>query len=142
MAPLSDLLHRFRRFGTPPGPPSAGLGVPARPGEALAAELLPIFAAVDEIESDARAIAEAAAPEAERVLAAGRAEAERIRDDGIREAERVRAEVAAAGELAAQAELARIAADSEREVARIQEVSAARRDALVAQVVARVRGAA
>src|SRR5512140_1462343 len=110
MAPLADLLHRFRRFGTPPGPPSAGLGVPARPGESLAAELLPVFSAVDEIEAEAQAIAASAEPEAARVLAAGREEAARIRAEGIREAERARAQVVAASEREAAAELARIAA--------------------------------
>jgi hypothetical protein len=140
MAPLSDLLHRFRRFGTPPGPPSAGLGVPARPGESLAAELLPLFSAVDEIEAEAQAIAASAEPEAERVLAAGREEAARISADGTQEAERARAQVAAASERETAAELARIAAAAELEVARIAEVSAARRDALVRQVVERVRG--
>lgn len=141
MASLSELLHRFRRLGVPPGPPAAGLGVPARAGEALAAELLPVFAAVDVIANDARAISESAEPQAQRTIAAGHLEAARIRQDGARRAERERATVAAAHERSSQAEFARIAAEAEREVARIGEVVAARRAALASRVVDRLRGA-
>jgi hypothetical protein len=141
VASLSELLHRFRRLGLPPGPPAAGLGVPARAGEALAAELLPVFAAVDVIESEARAISESAEPQAQETIAAGREEAARIREDGARRAEAERAAVAASCERSSQAELARIAAEAEREVSRIGEVAAARRAALAVKVVDRVRGA-
>jgi vacuolar-type H+-ATPase subunit H len=140
VASLSELLHRFRRLGVPPGPPAAGLGVPARAGEALAAELLPVFAAVDVIASDARAISESAEPQAQETIAAGRQEAARIRQDGERRAERERAEVAESHERSAQAELSRIAAEAEAEVSRIGEASAGRRAALAARVVDRLRG--
>jgi vacuolar-type H+-ATPase subunit H len=140
VASLSELLHRFRRLGVPPGPPAAALGVPARAGEALAAELLPVFAAVDVIASDARAIFESAEPQAQETIAAGRQEAARIRQDGVRRAERERAAVAASHERSSQAELSRIAAEAEREVSRIGEVAAARRAGLASRVVDRLRG--
>lgn len=140
VASLSELLHRFRRLGLPPGPPAAGLGVPARAGEALAAELLPVFAAVDEIASDARAISEAAEPQARQTIAAGRQEAARIRQDAARRAESERAAVAEAHERDSQAELARLAAEAEREVSRIGEVAAEHRAALTARILEHVRG--
>lgn len=140
MTSLSELLHRFRRLGVPPGPPAAGLGVPARAGEALAAELLPVFAAVETIANDARAISESAEPQAEQTIAAGREEAARIRQDGVRRAEEERAAIAAARERASRAELSRIAAEAEREVSRIGEAAAARRAELAARVVDRLRG--
>lgn len=140
VASLSELLHRFRRLGMPPGPPAAGLGVPARAGEALAAELLPVFAAVDVIASDARAISESAEPQMQQTIAAGRQEAARIRQDGTARAEEERAAIAASHGRSSQAELSRIAAEAEREVTRIGEVAAARRAAIAARVVDHLRG--
>jgi vacuolar-type H+-ATPase subunit H len=142
MPALSDLLRRFRRLGTPPGPPAAALGVPARAGASLAAELLPVFAAVDLVEDEARAIRDSAAPEAEQAIAAARAHAARVRADGARRAESERAEVVAVHEDGSRAELARIAAGAEDEAARIASVAAARRPDLVARIVDHVRGAA
>jgi vacuolar-type H+-ATPase subunit E/Vma4 len=113
--------------------------VPARAGEALAAELLPVFAAVDVIADEANAIAESAEPEAERAVLAGHEQAARIREDGARRAEEQRGLVAAARERSVQAELARIAGEADREVARIAEVAAPRRSVLVAEVVDRLR---
>ena len=140
MAPLSDLLRRFRRLGVPPGPPAAGLGVPPRAGEALTAELIPVFEAVDVIADEASAVSASAEPEAQRAVSAGRDEAARIRADGARRAEQERAAVAAASERSLQAELARIAGEAEREVSRIVEVAAARRAVLAARAVDRLRG--
>jgi len=142
MPALSDLLRRFRRLGTPPGPPAAGLGVPARAGASLAAELLPVFAAIDLVEDEARAIRDTAGPEAEEAIAMARAQAAGLRADGARRAESERADVAAAQEDGSRAELARIAADAEAEAARIASAAAARRPDLVARIVDHVRGAA
>lgn len=142
MPAFSDLLNRFRRLGTPPGPPAAGLGVPARAGASLAAELLPVFAAVDLVEDEVRAIRESAEPEAQEVIAAARAQAARIRSDGARQAESERAAVMEACERDSHAELARIAANAEAEAERIAGTAAARRAELVARAVDHVRGAA
>lgn len=139
MAGLFDLLHRFRHLGAPPGPPAAGLGVPARAGESLAGELLPVFTAVDAIVNDARSIADSALPEAQRALAIARQQAARIVEDGAVRADAERVAVTKAAELRSQVELARIAAEAEGEVGRIAEVASARRGALVARVVDRVR---
>ena len=139
MAPLSDLLRRFRRLGVPPGPPAAGLGVPPRAGEALTAELLPVFEAVDVIEDEASAISGSTEPEAQQAIASGREEAARIREDGARRAEYERAAVAAASERSLQAELARIEREAEREVSRIGEVAAPRRAVLAARAVDHLR---
>ncbi len=114
--------------------------MPAHPGEALAAELLPAFAAVDVIADEANAIGQSAEPEAERAVLAGHEQAARIREDGARRAEEERALVAVARQRSVQAELARIADEADREVARIAEVAATRRPALVADVVDRLRG--
>ena len=140
MPAFSDLLNRFRRLGTPPGPPAAGLGIPARAGASLAAELLPVFAAVDLVEDEARAIRESAGPEAQEAIAAGRLQAAGIRADGARRAESERAEAIATRERGSRAELARIAADAESEAARIAATAAARRPELIARVVDHVVG--
>jgi hypothetical protein len=134
-----DVLHRFRHLGAPPGPPAAGLGVPARAGESLAGELLPVFTAVDAIVDDARSISDSALPEAQRAVAIGREQAERILEEGAARADEERAAVTTTAELRSQAELSRIAAEAECEVRRIAEVAGARRGALVARVVDRVR---
>ena len=142
MPALSDLLNRFRRLGAPPGPPAAGLGVPARAGASIAAELLPVFVAVDLVENEASAIRDAAEPAARELVAAAREEAARIRADAARRAERERAAAVAACEADSRDELARIARDADAEAARILGAAAARRPELVARVVDHVRGAA
>ncbi|GEM_PF-5020621 len=84
MRPVAGWLERFRRPA----------GVPAGAGDELAAELRPVFAALDEVEEEARALRAEAEREVERRLEAGAAEAERLlaRWRGRAEAERARAE--------------------------------------------------
>ena len=85
MRPVGSVLERFRRAAA----------VPAAAGDTLEAELMPVFAALDEIDAEAEQIRAAARREAERRLAAARADAERIVERYRRRAakvERARAE--------------------------------------------------
>lgn len=137
---LGDFLRRFRPVGTPGAAASAG--VPAdRVGE-LAAELAPVFAALE----DTRA-------EAERIRAAGQRQADARRDAAAEEARGVLVEaerqVGAEREAAAAAALAAFdaerevaMADAEREVRRIRDRAESRRAEMVARVLSCVWAAA
>ena len=142
MPPLAALLERFRRLGGPPGAPAIGLGVPGRPGEAVAAELAPVFAAIDRIEAECDRLEARAADEAARLRAEADAGCERIRADGRASAEAERRRIAAlrADELAAQ--LDGIARDGAAEAARIAALAQARADALARTLVARLQASA
>lgn len=128
--PLSGLLERFRRTG----------GVPAAVGGDLASELAPVFAALDEIESEAAAVRrDAGAQRADREARLER-EIGKILADALTEAERTRDEAFDAAHRAAEAEAAAIIAEGDREAAAIREDGAARLPSLVDEVVARVAG--
>ena len=86
MPSLADLLHRFRRLGSPPGAPAAGLGVPEQPGATITGELVQVFSAVDELQSDADRIVQEAESQATAERDLARREAARIREDAEREA--------------------------------------------------------
>ncbi len=90
MPSLADLLHRFRRLGSPPGAPAAGLGVPEQPGATIAGELVQVFGGIDELQRDADRIAEEAESRAAAERHLARREAARIREDAEREAVTVR----------------------------------------------------
>jgi hypothetical protein len=142
MPPLAALLERFRRLGGPPGAPAVGLGVPGRPGEAVVAELAPVFAAIDRIEAECDRLDSHATAEAARLVAEAEAEAERIRADGRTRAEAERRRIAArrADELAAQLE--GIARDGAAEAARVAALAQERADALARTLVARLQASA
>ncbi|HET8652509.1 MAG TPA: hypothetical protein VFM13_08050 [Gaiellaceae bacterium] len=125
MRPVSNWLDRFRRPG-----------VPAAASEELDAELLPVFATLDEIEEEAAAIRIAADAEAARRIEAAAFEAERIlvrwRRDA--EAERVRAEADRREAVAGEARSIELRAEAE--AAELRERGLERMPALVATVLA------
>ena len=90
MPSLADLLHRFRRLGSPPGAPAAGLGVPEQPGATITGELVQVFGAIDELQCGADRIVGEAESQAAAHRDLARREAARIREDAEREASRVR----------------------------------------------------
>jgi vacuolar-type H+-ATPase subunit H len=124
--PVASWLERFRRPA----------GVPAAATEELEAELMPVFAALDAIETDAGAIRAAAAAEASRRVDAAVVEAERLLVDWRRKAEveRANAQAARRGAIASQARS--IEAEAEQEAARIRARGRERIPELVADVVA------
>lgn len=128
MRPVSTWLERFRRPG-----------VPAAASEELDAELMPVFAELDEIEQEAASIRLEADREAAARVETADAEAAKIfaRWQAEAEAERVRAEAerreALAGEARSIERLARA------EAARLRERGLERMPALVAAIVACIR---
>jgi vacuolar-type H+-ATPase subunit H len=128
--PVASWLERFRRPA----------GVPAAATEELEAELMPVFAALDAIETDAGAIRAAAAAEASRRVDAAVVEAERLLVDWRRKAEveRANAQAARRGAIASQARS--IEAEAEQEAARIRARGRERIPELVADVVACITG--
>ncbi len=125
MRPVSVWLERFRRPG-----------VPAAASEELDAELLPVFARLDEIEEEAAALKLEAEQEATRRLDAASAEAERILARWKRQAEveRVHAETKRREALARDART--IELHAEAEAAALRERGLTRIPALVASVIA------
>lgn len=125
MRPVRVWLDRFRRPG-----------VPAAAGEELDAELLPVFATLDEIEEEAAAIRLEADAEAGRRLEAAAHEAERILTWWSRQAEteRVRAEAGRREALASEARSIELQARAEADEVRKRGLE--RLPTLVAAVIA------
>jgi hypothetical protein len=128
IGPIAGLLERLRRTG----------GVPAAASDDVAAELAPVFAALDELEErvarvdararDARARFDAETEEEiERMMADARVRAAAERDDALRAALR-----------AADTDAAALVRAAEADAQRIREAGSARTQAVVAKVVARV----
>ena len=128
MRPLASWLERFRR-------PAA---VPEAAGESLAAELMPVFSALDEIDEDAARVRAAAEAEAERRIDAAERAAEAVVAAALARApvERARSEAVRLAELedSARAVEAAAQADAEAVLARGRELI----PGLVQRVVARV----
>ena len=125
MRPVSNWLDRFRRPG-----------VPAAASEELDAELLPVFATLDEIEEEAAAIRIAADAEAARRIEAAAFEAERILVRWRREAEAERVRAEADRREAVAGEARSIELRAEAEAAELRERGLERMPALVATVLA------
>lgn len=123
MRPVSNWLDRFRRPG-----------VPAAASEELDAELLPVFATLDEIEQEAAAIRIEADAEAARRIEAAALEAERILVRWRREAEAERVRAEADRREAVASEARSIELRAEAEAAELRERGLERMPALVATV--------
>ncbi|HEU6444377.1 MAG TPA: hypothetical protein VFL61_04895 [Gaiellaceae bacterium] len=123
MRPVSNWLDRFRRPG-----------VPAAASEELDAELLPVFATLDEIEQEAAAIRIEADAEAARRVEAAALEAERILVRWRREAEAERVRAEADRREAVASEARSIELRAEAEAAELRERGLERMPALVATV--------
>jgi hypothetical protein len=128
MRPVSTWLERFRR-------PAA---VPAAATDDLGSELMPIFAALQEIEDEARRVHEDAEREAARRVEAASVEAEEILAKSRRRAEAERATAEAARRAVIADETRAIELEAEVEARRIRDVGRQRIPSLVAAVVARI----
>ena len=130
MRPVGSVLERFRRAAA----------VPAAAGDTIEAELMPVFAALDEIDAEAEQIRAVARREAERRLAASSVEAERIVERHRRRAEAERARAEAERREEATREAHTIEATAREEAARILSRGRERIPALVAEVVGSLTG--
>ena len=135
MTSAREWLDRFRRLAAAPAVPA----VPAVPSEEPAPELAPVFAALDEIDEEARALREEAEREAARDLQAASVEIEDLlaRWQDRAEAERARAETEQRE--AAARELRAIERDAAAEAERLRARGLERIPALLEEIVACVR---
>ncbi len=129
MRPVSTILDRFRRAA----------GVPAAPAEDLAAELRPVFAALDDLEAEAEQLREAAHARAEKRLASARDEAAATTAQYRERAETERGRAAAERRRATEEEIRLALQTAEAEARQIRERGAARVPAFVAAVLACVQ---
>ena len=129
---MSTILDRFRRAAA----------VPAPVGDDLARELVPVFAALDEIEGDCERVRRDAALAADQLIAAARGEAAVGSTRGREEAEAARAEAEDERRRAREEEAGRLTEEAAAETARIREQGKARLPKLVDAVVACVRAEA
>lgn len=131
-SPLRDFLDRFRRVA----------GVPAEAAEDTAAELAPVFALLDPLETELEEIAAAAERRRQRLLEEASTEAALTLADAHEQGEAEHAEALKIGRRAAAAPAADIVAAAEREAEAIRARGRERIPDLVAQVLACVREAA
>ena len=135
-----DLLNRFRPSGTPG---AAGVaGVPADRTAGAAAELAPLFAALESTERECQALLDRTAVEARRIRRQGEEEAQRLVVEARERQSAERAAVVAELRDHRAAEGAATAAEAERRAAEIRDLSAARTAGCVVDVVAAVRALA
>jgi hypothetical protein len=137
---LSDILRRFRPAATPG--PAAPAGVPVDRVHEAAAELAPVFAALQPSVVAAADALTAARAEAERRERAATEEAERIVADAQARVPAVQAEAAADEVAALDEQCAALERDAREEASRVHAVATAHRPPLVASLVARVWTAA
>lgn len=121
---LRSFLDRFRRVA----------GVPAAVTDDLAAELAPLFAALDDLEVEAAGIEQSAAEAAANRAHGASEEIQQIKSDAAGQAEAERADGIKAGRRAAEAEAAKIIRVAEIEAERIRSEGRQRLPALVAEV--------
>ena len=132
LRPVGSWLERFRRAAA----------VPAAVGDDLEAELMPVFAALAELEREAEGLRAAAVHDGERRRAAAAAEAERILVEARRNAAAERARAEEERRCAATSEAAAIEAAGRAEAERVAARGRERLPALVADVVRSLDGRA
>jgi len=132
IGPLRSMLERFRRSA----------GVPASVGGELAAELAPVFAALDEIEREVDDLREQSQAALANRLRETEEEVRRIVDEGRRLAAQERDDALRSAWREADAEACALAHAANAEADVIRRRGAERIPALVAEVLARVLEAA
>jgi glutamyl-tRNA reductase len=130
---LSDYLRRFRPAGAPGA--AAPAGVPRDAAKELRSELDPVFAALEEAQSEAAARREAARGEAARIAASAGSEVEAVRAAGRRRLAEVHSEVSQDRSRAVDQERQRVLARAATEAAELEATASQRMPALVNRVV-------
>jgi vacuolar-type H+-ATPase subunit H len=128
IGPTSGFLERFRRSA----------GVPAAAGGDSAAELAPVFAALDSIEGEAAEIRRRAEITAAQRLHETEEQVQSILADARQRADFERDDALKSGGRAADAEVASILEQADREARRVKDAGEKRLPALVADVLKRV----
>jgi vacuolar-type H+-ATPase subunit H len=128
IGPTSGFLERFRRSA----------GVPAAAGGDSAAELAPVFAALDSIEGEAAEIRRRAEITAAQRLHETEEQVQSILADARQRADFERDDALKSGGRAADAEVASILEQADREARRVKDAGENRLPALVADVLKRV----
>ncbi|GAA2154616.1 hypothetical protein GCM10009844_40690 [Nocardioides koreensis] len=135
-----DLLNRFRPSGTPGAAGAAGVPVDRTGG--AAAELAPLFAALEPTERECQALLDRAADDARRIRGQAEEEAQRLVVEARERQSAERAAVVAELRDHRAARGAATAAEAQRRAAQVRELSAARTAGCVDDVVAAVRALA
>lgn len=135
---LGDYLRRFRPVGTPGA--AAPAGVPSDVDAEQAAELAPVFAALEGTREEAARIRSEAEQEARRIADEATSAIEAIESDGRRRMAEVRAQVATERTRLADDEGERLLAEANDEASRVERTAATRRPAMVDRVVDTVLG--
>ena len=128
VGPTSGFLERFRRSA----------GVPAAAGGDFAAELAPVFVALDRIEGEAAEIRRRADVTAARRLRETEEQVQSILAEARKRADFARDDALEAGGRVADAEVASILDQAERGAQQVKDVGEKRLPALVADVLKRV----
>jgi hypothetical protein len=115
--PVSDLLQRLRPVGAPGA--AGPVAVPIHAEDVLAAELEPLFDALEPVAAQCESIRAAAARSADEEIAAAQRDAERLIADATSRAPAERAAAAARIRQAADAEADAMTADADRAAARL-----------------------
>jgi vacuolar-type H+-ATPase subunit H len=132
VGPIGGFLERFRRLG----------GVPAAAGGEPAAELAPVFAALDGLEGEAAEIRRRGDAEAARRAHETEEQAQYILSDARALADSERDDALKAGRRIADAEVVSILEQAELDAQQIRKAGEQRLPALVADVLGRVLEAA
>jgi len=127
--PVNTILDRFRRAAA----------VPAAPGDDLARELVPLFAALDVIEGEREEVRARATRAAELHRENARVDAAEVEADALEEAEAARRAAERESRQAAAEESKALLAAAEAEARRIRDAGSARIGEFVGEVVACVR---
>lgn len=138
MPSVRDILLRFRRSVTPPGPALVRMAPPGDSRTALEAELAPFFEVIDRARSDLASPEEAQQRAAE-VVRRARAEADELLRHTDERLARIRAEAARRRRQKVSEDVARIDKEAEEEIVRIRHQARSRMPGLVDRVMACVK---
>jgi ElaB/YqjD/DUF883 family membrane-anchored ribosome-binding protein len=137
--PVSDLLQRLRPVGAPGA--AGPVAVPIHAEDVLAAELGPLFDALEPVAAECETIRSAAAKSAAEETAAAKRDAERLIADATSRAPAERAAAAARIRQAANSAADVLTADAESTAARLTERGRDRLGELTALIITHLRAA-
>lgn len=137
MSMMLDRLRRFRPVGTPGG--VGAVGVPEDTRAGVPAELVAVFAGLDDVIVECEAIRSRSAQEAADLITTARAEAAGMVSDAHARATGERAEVSAAIQARGDAAIGQTLAAASAAATRVRQTGSQRMDSLVSLVLDRLR---
>jgi hypothetical protein len=132
---LEDVLLRFRRIWTPPGPAAGQTAVPADLEARMDDELRELTSALAAIEEEGESIERAAGAEASDIIAAAQLDAERTVAEARERLPEVRATTAAERIRNREADIAQLTAGAEKRASELRERARARMQGFVDRAV-------